>query len=170
MCFFFSVSLSAETVYKNTNPDGSVVFTDQPSTDSEEVKIRKPTTYKPLNLPPVRLPTKKLSPTFEYTVTIKKPAIDAVITDNINLEVSVLVEPALKKNFGHQILYKLGGNSKQSEELTTVFKNIPRGDHNLSVRIINRKGEVISPAASSSFHMKRFFKKPAKPAPKKKVP
>lgn len=169
-CFFISVSVVAETVYKKTNPDGSITFTDTPSTDSEEIKVRKPTTYKPLNLPAPRLPTKKLSPSFDYTVTINNPSADAVITDNIDVVVSVSVEPALKTGYGHQIVYQMGGNSKKSQALTATFKNVSRGSHNLSVSIIDRTGEIVSRVASTSFHMKRFFKKPAKPKAKKKAP
>lgn len=165
-CLFISVSATGETVYKNTNPDGSVTFTDQPSTESEEVKIRKPTTYKPVRLPSLNLPTKKLSPTFNYSITIEKPAMDTVITDNSDVVVSVSVSPQLKKTYGHQLRYNLGGDSKQSEKLSITFKNISRGTHSLRVVIVDRAGKVVSPVASSTFHMKRFFKKPAKPAPK----
>ena len=59
ICVLFTVSVTAETVYKKTNPDGSVTFTDQRSPDSEEVKIRKPTSFAPLRLPALNLPTKK---------------------------------------------------------------------------------------------------------------
>ncbi|MCK5386041.1 MAG: hypothetical protein KAJ39_02575 [Gammaproteobacteria bacterium] len=172
ICIFISVSVTAETVYKKTNPDGSVEFTDQKSTDSEEVKIRKPTTFQAPRLPALNLPTKKLSPTFNYQLTINQPVNDAVIVGKMDVSVSVSVQPALLSGQGHQIRYELAGQSIVSRNMSETFKNVDRGTHNLSVSIIDAKGSVVSPVASSVFHMKRFFKKPVvtKPKPKAATP
>jgi len=168
ICVFISVSITAETVYKKTNPDGSVEFTDQPSTDSEEVKIRKPSTYNPPRLPALTLPTKKLSPSFNYEIIINQPVNDATIVGKMDVSVSISIQPALKSDYGHQIRYQLAGQSIVSRNTSETFKNVNRGTHNLTVSIVDTNGEVVSPVASSTFHMKRFFKKPApKPAPPK---
>lgn len=171
ICIFISVSVTAETVYKKTNPDGSVEFTDQKSTDSEEVKIRKPTTYTPTRLPSLNLPTKKLSPTFNYEITINQPTNDATIVGKMDVSVSVSVQPALLSGQGHQIRYELAGQSIVSRNMSETFKNVDRGTHNLTVSIVDRNAEVVSPVVSSTFHMKRFFKKPVvKPKPKPVTP
>lgn len=167
---FLSVSVTAETVYKKINPDGSVVFTDQKSTDSEEVKVRKPTSFSPPRLPALTLPTKKLSPSFNYEISIRKPANDSTILNTSNVVVSVSVQPELKSGSGHRIRYKLGIQSLISDETGVIFKNVDRGTHNIYVSIIDLKGEVVSPVASIQFHMKRFFKKPVVPKPKQKAP
>jgi len=172
ICVFISVSVTAETVYKKTNPDGSVEFTDQPSTDSEEVKIRKPTTYQAPRLPALNLPTKKLSPTFNYQLTINQPVNDSVIVGKMDVSVSVAVQPALLSGRGHQLRYQLAGQSIISRNMSEIFKNVDRGTHNLTGSIVDRNGEVVSPVVSSTFHMKRFFKKPVvvKPKPKPATP
>jgi len=167
---FLSISAVAETVYKKTNPDGSVVFTDQKSTDSEEVKVRKPTTFSPPSLPALTLPTKKLSPSFNYEISINKPANDSTILNTSEVVVSVSLQPALKSAYGHQIRYKLGIQSLTSNEASVIFKNVDRGTHNIYVSIIDSNGEVVSPVASVQFHMKRFFKRPVPPKPAPKVP
>lgn len=171
ICVFISVSVTAETVYKKTNPDGSVEFTDQPSTDSEEVKIRKPTTYQAPRLPALTLPTKKLSPTFNYQLSINQPVNDSVIVGKMDVLVSVSVQPPIS-SIGHQIRYQLAGQSIVSRNMSETFKNVDRGTHNLTVSIVDRNGEVVSPVVSSTFHMKRFFKKPVvvKPKPKPATP
>lgn len=167
----FSVSIAAETVYKTTKPDGSAEFSDRKSKDSEEIKVRKPTTYTAPRLPALDLPRKKLSPTFNYTLNITEPAKDATITGQSDVAVSVSIQPGLKAGFGHQIRYQLAGQSVVSSNSTETFKNVNRGTHNLTVSIVNSQGEVVSPVASSTFHMKRFFKKPApQPKLKPKVP
>lgn len=170
LCVLLSVSVAAETVYKKKNPDGSVEFSDQSSTDSEEVKIRKPTTYSPPPLPRLTLPTKKLKPTFNYALTINQPANDTVITGQTDVTVSVSVQEDLVRRNGHQIRYQLGGKSIISLNTSEIFKNVDRGTHNISVSIIDQNGENVSPVVSRTIHMKRFFKKPTPPPKKPKAP
>lgn len=160
-----SASIVAETVYKKTNPDGSVTFTDQPSTDSKEVKIRKSTTYKPIGLPHLNLPSKKLSPSFNYELAITQPTNDATITGQHNVTVSISVKPTLKIEFGHQIRYQISNQTITSRSTSETFKNVSRGTHSVNVSIVDQNGSVVSPTASSLFHMKRFFKKPVVTSP-----
>lgn len=160
ICLLISFSVVAETVYKKVNPDGSVSFTDQPSTDSEEVKIRKPTTFSPIGLPSLNLPKEKLSPNFNYQIIINQPVNDAVIVGDLNVTVSVSIQPPLKSSLGHKIRYQLAGQSVDSRSTSETFNNVSRGTHNINVSIIDTKGNVVGPAVSSIFHMKRFFKKP----------
>ena len=169
-CAFISISVIAETVYKKTNPDGSVVFTDQISTDSEEIKVRKPTSFSPPRLPRLDLPTKKLKPVFNYELAISKPANDSTIVNSTDVVVSVSVQPALKSAYGHKLRYQLGAQSVTSQKASMTFKNVDRGSHSISVSVVDSNGEVVSPAASVQFHMKRFFKKSVVPKPKPKVP
>ena len=150
----------AETVYKKVNPDGSVTFTDQSSTDSKEVEIRKPTTYKPIGLPSLNLPSKKLRPSFNYELVITQPTNDATITGQHDVTVSISVVPALNKGFGHQVRYQLSDQTITSRNTSETFKNVSRGTHNINISILDQNGSVIGPTVSSKFHMKRFFKKP----------
>lgn len=170
ICIFISVSVTAETVYKKKNKEGAVEFTDQKSTDSEEIKIRESTTYKPIGLPALSLPSKKLSPTFNYDLAITQPANDATLTGQANVTVSISVQPALQSGYGHQIRYQLGDQPILSQNNSVTFNNVPRGTQNVTVSVIDKNGEIVSPVASSTFHMKRFFKKPVPPKPKPKVP
>ena len=160
ICLFISVSITAETVYKKTNPDGSVTFTDQPSKETEEVIIRKPTTFAPTQLPSLTLPTKKLSPSYNYEITISQPGNDTTIVGQHNVIVTAVIQPELLSGFGHKVRFQLDGQSVISPSTSAEFKNISRGAHNLSVSVVDQNNQVISPVASSVFHMKRFFKKP----------
>lgn len=164
--FLFSVSLVAETVYKKTKPDGSVEFSDQASQDSEEVKVRKPTSFSPPSLPRLNLPTKKLKPKYNYVILINQPANDTTIVNKADVTVSITVQPGFAQ-YGHQIRYQLDEQSTLGDSTSNTFKNVSRGTHNLKVTVVDRDGDAVSPVASSTFHMKRFFKKPtvAKPKP-----
>ncbi|MFK5915322.1 MAG: DUF4124 domain-containing protein [Woeseiaceae bacterium] len=162
VCLFLSVSVTAETVYKKTNPDGSVEFTDQQSSDTEEIKIRKPSSFSPPRLPRLNLPSKKLSPKFNYSLSILQPANDAVIVNQRSFNVSVSLSPALKIGYGHKLRFQLAGQSKVSANLSATFNNIDRGTHSLNVSVINSQGEAVSSIASATIHIKNFFKKPVK--------
>lgn len=165
MLFLFSVSLVAETVYKKTKPDGSVEFSDQASQDSEKVKVRKPTSFSPPSLPRLNLPTKKLKPNYNYVVLINQPANDATIINKSDVAVSVTVQPDFVK-YGHQIHYQLDEQSALADSASYTFKNVSRGTHNLNVTVVDKNGEPVSSVTSSTFHMKRFFKKPVVVKPK----
>lgn len=160
ICLFTLVSLAqaAETVYKKTKPDGAVEFTDKPSTDSEKIKIRKPSTYSPAPLPSLNLPTKKQSPGNDYSITITQPANDSTIINQPSVQVSISVQPALLSGQGHQIRYTLAGESIVSRNSSETFINVPRGTHNLTVSVIDENAEVVSPVATTTFHVKRFHK------------
>lgn len=164
--FLFSASLVAETVYKKTKPDGTVEFSDQASQDSEEVKVRKPTSFSPPSLPRLNLPTKKLKPKYNYVVSVNQPANDTTIVNKSDVTVSITVRPSFAQ-YAHQIRYQLDEQSVIGRSTSKTFKNVSRGTHNLKVTVVDRHGEAVSPVVSSTFHMKRFFKKPtiAKPKP-----
>ena len=166
----FSVSIVAETVYKKTKPDGSFEFTDQASPDSEEIKVRKPTTYTAPPLPKLTLPSKKLSPTFNYELAIVQPTNDTTIHNKSDITVSVALQPKLISAYKHQIRYQLAGQSIISESNTVTFKNVDRGTHQINVSVINADGESVSSVVSTTFHLKRFFKKPTPPKIKPKAP
>ena len=157
VCVLISATVVAETVYKKTNPDGSVTFTDQQSSDSKKVEIRKPTSFAPPSLPALDLPTKKLKPDYNYVVVINSPANDTTILNEHDVVVSVSVSPDIGQ-YGHQLQYQLGGDSIVSRNTSETFKNVSRGTHSLSVSVVDASGNVVSPVESRTFHMKRFFK------------
>ena len=166
-CLCLSVSLSAETVYKKTNPDGSVEFTDINSSDSKEIKVREPTTYKAPRLPSLRPVHKRQPRKVNYALSITQPSNDVIITGQLNVTVTVSLQPGLRTGYGHRIQYQVAGQSRLSTQLTEAFTNVSRGSHVVSVSVVDGNSEVVSPVATSAFHMKRFFKKKVvKPKPK----
>ncbi len=167
ICLFLSVSLAAETVYKKTNPDGDVEFTDIPSTGSEKIKIRKPTTFSAPRLPALEPPAKKPK-LIDYEVIIIEPVNDTTIIGNNEIKVSVSVSPVLPTSY--KFRYQLGEQTLDSDSDSVSLDNIIRGTHTLRVSVINSKGEVVSAGASITFHMKRHFKRPPAPVKKPKVP
>jgi len=163
---FLSVSIAAETVYKTTNPDGSVEFTDKNLKDSEEIKIRKTTTFSAPRLP--RVSPKKPEST-NYNVIIIEPTNDTTIIGNVTdfkVKVSVSVSPSLPSDL--QFRYQIGDQFIDSRSSTVSFENVVRGTHVLRVSVINFEDEVVSTGASTTFHLKlHFIKTPPPSLPKK---
>lgn len=159
ICLVFTLSSSAETVYKTTNPDGSVTFTDRESVDSEKVKVKKAQTYKAPRSPSLPLATKKLSPSVSYTLSIVQPGVDTNIINTDTVSVSVALLPALKTAYGHKIRYQLAEQTVLTQSTSHTFNNVYRGTHELKVAVVDKQGDPISPVAITRFHVKRFFKK-----------
>jgi len=160
VCLFLSVSVAAETVYKTTNPDGSVEFTDKNSKDSEEVKIRKPSTFSAPRLPAFQSTKKPKS--INYEVVIIEPVNEATIIGNNKIKVSVSVSPALPTSY--KFRYQLGQQTLDSDSDSVSLDNVIRGKHTIRVSVINSKNEVVSTGASITFYMKRHFKKTPPPS------
>jgi len=93
---FLSVSLAAETVYKTTNPDGSVEFTDQNLKDGEEIKIRETTTFSAPRLPPV---SPKKPESTNYKVIIIEPTNDTTIIGNASKVMPVILKLRFQSQF-----------------------------------------------------------------------
>lgn len=160
--FILAFSVFAETVYKTTNPDGSVSFTDRETKNSEKIEVQKTQTVPAQRFSnTVNLPVKKLSPQTEYAITIKQPLNDSTILDSHDVAVTISVEPVISAGSTNKIRYQLGGQTIENQSMVVVFKNVARGSHNLIVSIINANGEQIGSPVTHIIHMKRFFKKPA---------
>lgn len=159
LCLSFVSSSVAETVYKTTNPDGSVTFTDRESVDSEKVEVNKAQTYQAPRSPALPLATKKLSQSVSYALNIVQPGEGANIINTETVAVSVVLVPNLKTGYGHQLRYELAGQTVITQNTSHTFNNVYRGTHELKVTVIDKDGDAVSPVATTSFNVKRFFKK-----------
>ena len=76
--------VDGKEVYKWTDPDGNVIYSDEPHPDAEIIDELEPQTYKaPRYAPGVLKPKPKKADAFAYkTVRIAAPANDLTIRDN----------------------------------------------------------------------------------------
>lgn len=159
VCLSFATASAAETVYKTTNPDGSVTFTDRESVDSEKVKVNKAQTYQAPRSPSLPLVTKKLSPSVNYVLNIVQPSKGANIINTDIVPVSVVLVPGLKTGLGHQLRYELAEQTILTQHSSHTFNKVYRGEHTLKVTVVDKQGDAVSSVATSTFFVKRFFKK-----------
>jgi hypothetical protein len=135
-------------VYKSTDEEGNVVYTDQPPPEgATEVHVPPPTTYKPPAIhkaQPVTSPRPKPKASQGYeSISITSPENEATIRDAAGkLVLTVSTVPALQS--GHKIRILMDSEQKAEEASTTFhFDNLDRGGHTFQAFVIDAKGRAI---------------------------
>lgn len=141
----------ADSIYRTTDAEGNVVFTDAPNANSrpaEPVEIQRTNTVRP---PQMTTPRADDSDTAteepeapEYTVTITSPANETSFPMGPgNFSVNVRVSPALKKYEGLQLF--MDGEPQGSPQRDTMWDltNVFRGQHDITVGVVDNAGEVL---------------------------
>lgn len=143
--------LGAAQIYKSTDEQGNVTFSDMPHADgsSEQIKVRETNSAPPPevieSLEPDSGAAEEAAAGPAYSVTITSPANESTIAMGPgNFSVSATVEPGLSSGSLLQLFVdgSASGNPQSSNtwELTNVF----RGAHDLSVAIVDKKGEQLA--------------------------
>ncbi len=149
-------------IYKHTNPDGSVEFSDVPTDEHAE-----PITLPPINsipAPPPPRATNKTSPSAsadsdeapKYTaIAITQPADDKPLRNNAgNVTISVKLTPALQA--GHTLIIQMDGKTvAKSRETSITLNSVDRGTHSLQAWVEDKNGKVLHRAKSTTFHLLR---------------
>jgi Domain of unknown function (DUF4124) len=163
-------------VYKSVDPEGNVVYTDDPKGHGEPIKLPPISTVPPPKY--VTSPAEAISsgsesqaPFYEQ-LSIVTPTADETLRDNPgNVTVKVALQPALDKAAGHRLQYFLDGQP-QGEPGTAdkaVFPNVPRGTHTAEVAVVDAAGDELQRSSSVRFYLHRqsvnFPRGPAAPAP-----
>ena len=78
----------------------------------------------------------------------------AIRANDGDVSAIISLKPVLKA--GHAIAFYLDGKEvSKGESRTTNFSNLPRGEHSVSVKILDQKGKVIK-TSSVNFTVQRF--------------
>ncbi len=154
------VLVAAATVYRWVEPDGTVVFSDQPHRGARKVIIPPANVYKPGKLPnptPFASTTQGAAP---YRVLrISAPAPDATVRrNNGDVTVRLDVEPPLRTDQGQAIALVLDGKrlAERYRAPQAVLRNIDRGTHTLQAQIVNGVGKVLMSSPPVTFHLMRY--------------
>lgn len=170
--FFILQSSFAATVYKYVDENGNTVFTDEPRKGAEVLDVQPVPTIPALQVPP---PEPQAAPksTFKYNkiVIVSPEHQHNFINETDPIVVQVALSPSLRSEDKLQLM--LNGAPKGNPISSTSFRleQLPRGEYNTSVQVLDKNGEVLGTSASVEFYVKRHSKlmpKPPKPKPKPK--
>ena len=151
-----TTSATAE-VYKKTNPDGSVTFSDVPSKiDAKPIKLPPSSRY---SAPPRPEPTASPRPTKTVesyeSVSITSPANDTAVRDNAgNLTIKFNAKPGLEPGHTYVLLMD-GTNVGEGQTGNIQLKNVDRGSHTFIVQVVDKNKNVIIQSEPILVHLQR---------------
>lgn len=153
-----ATAVAADTeIYRWTDRDGSVHYSDQPGPGAEKITVREVPT---IAAPP--LPEAAASPAngaFRYqALSISDPPNNGTIRDNSGaVNVTVNVVPPLRADLGHVVRVSLAGQTQDGTATAYAFANIDRGTHTVQASVVDRRGNTLM-SSSSSFTLHRISK------------
>ena len=135
---------AAAEIYKRTNPDGSVEFTDVPRSDEEKpVPLSPMSTFKAAPVQRNVAPAARADARKYGTISIVSPANEATIRDNTGtVKVNVSLSPALRS--GHKLVLLVDGAQKgESTSGSFTLNNLDRGSHSLTAQVLDKAGKTL---------------------------
>ena len=163
---FFIASLSlcltaSAAVYKSVQPDGSVIYTNQPpqpgSKAIELTPLQSIKSVSPASTQAEPVPTKSAQENYSQ-LEITDPSNDETIRENTgHIVVEFNLDPPLRTEEGHTITITMDGQSIASGVTSTpiTLDDVPRGTHSLGVQVVGKDGAPIINAKPVTFHLLR---------------
>jgi len=148
-------------VFKSTNADGEVVYSDTRTKGAEELKLPPLPTYTPPPITPLAPATSAaaaVDPEAYKEFVFLKPENDATIRNNLGVIMAALrLTPALNNTFDHRIQFYLDGKAygKPGGALHATMSGVDRGEHTLSAAVLNADGDTLISAGPVTVHIRR---------------
>ncbi len=132
------------TIYRSKDSRGNPVFSDQPSRDAEQVKLKE-VNRTPAVTPQPRStkPNTKESGDNDYRVTFLEPTDGQFFANGLQpINVSINVSPPVLPK--HQIEFLLNGESiAQGSSYSTTIDRLRPGAHQISAQVIDKTGKIL---------------------------
>ena len=153
----WALGTTAAPVYRLVDGDGRVTFADVPSAGAEPFVQGTANTYR-AHRPQPRATDRAVvqSETFAgyRSVAIQSPKEEAIRANDGRIRVVAATEPDLQS--GHRAVVLLDGKATQpSASLTFDLAGLDRGRHELAVRIVDGKGQVLAQSRPKIIHLLR---------------
>jgi hypothetical protein len=149
-------------VYKSTNADGEVVYSDTPTRGAERMKMPALPSYTPQPVRTISQPAHTIVQQTQYErFTLSSPANEATIRNNLGTVVmETVLTPVLMSSLGHRIQYYLDGVAQGAsiDAATLTLSNVERGEHQLSASVLDATGKVLIATAETTVFVKRVSK------------
>ncbi len=151
-------------IYKRVLPDGSIVYSDEPSPQAEIVELPTLQTIPALPLPAPDTEARQNNQAADELAVyrllrITSPHNDQQIRENSGrVVITVQVQPPLQAKAGHRLVLKLDGQviATTNSEQRFILENVYRGTHQVVAEIQDRKGKPIKASTPVTFHLFRY--------------
>lgn len=152
-------------IYTCKDKDGNTVYSDIPEAcpDAEEVQVDSLPQLietKPLAVPKstTTQPTKQETKSSYESLIITTPGDEETLRSNEgNVTITFQASPALKARNGHQYVILLGDKEVyKGTQNSVVLKNVDRGTHVVTAKIVARNGRILIGSESVQFTLQRF--------------
>ncbi len=171
LVFGMCIGAEKEKVYRSTDAEGNVVYSDRPEPGAEEIERVDVQTIEAPKTPPKQRSVEKLVPEYRYTeVAISSPKNDETIWNNAgDLTVTLLLVPNLNAGLGHRVALSMDGAQigQPGTQLQYQLTGIERGTHVLKAVILDKDGKQLAASGTTTVHLHQasVLNKP-KPPPK----
>ena len=152
-----SISIAQADVYKSVNKEGVVEYSDQPSKNSEKIKVRNPQS---VTLPKGSSSSSDANQSSDngspYTsIVITQPAQDSAFNSgNGQVSISSETTPSLTGSDSIQLILD-GTAYGDNKNGTFTLTNVDRGTHQAQVNIVDGSGKVLNSSEITTFTLHR---------------
>lgn len=155
-----SIAVSATTVYKKINEDGSVEYSDKPFPGAKPLKLKNISDQTTL---PVPTPPSKLSPAtpnkaakVTYDIAITSPAQGATIRNNQgNFTVLVQKKGEARKRYKSRVFVNGVPVGSASQDAVFNIKNADRGELKIKAQLLSSSGKVLATSNETVVYLHR---------------
>lgn len=146
-------------MYRWVDDHGKVHYSDQAPSDDAEAYEPPPILTVPAKNPGGLIPLKKSTAPVKYKAfAINVPSNDHVFTPDKteSISVSAQLEPGLQAAAGHRIDFYVDGQlHSKSNQTSWTLKDLSRGTHTVSAKVVDKKGKTHVSTESISFHIQK---------------
>ena len=162
------------TAYKSVGPDGTVIFSDRPMPNAEEVRLPQPSTYAPPTLPagspaPASAPAPVSGGEYSgFAITVPKNE-ETLHNRDRSVDVDLSLDPPLLE--GHSFTLLLDGAELAKGLRTNRMRltDVERGPHQLEATIYDASGQEVLRSQPIRFYLvtETLIKEPQEAAKEK---
>jgi len=159
--FIFLVTLTISPVhaeiYKWTDTNGVVHFTDKPHPNAERIELPDPQEYSsPVPTPETpSLPVPAVDAP-QYNITITQPTEQETLRNNQGyIPVILQIEPDLKAGDKLQLIFDGAELGEPQTAPVFALRDVNRGSHTLAVQIVDENGTIVYTTPAVTFFMHR---------------
>lgn len=159
-CITLALALQGANVYKDTDENGEVTFSDVPTPTSESVVLEPPNTTHMVQVSPKRTSDKEAreeaNKHMNYNVSILSPKNEESFANGV-MKVTLVVDvtPTLRKGHSLQLFHQGAPIGEPQRQKKFLIENLTRGAHQFYVEVIDSSGRSMGQSPTVTVYQQR---------------